>query len=268
MKDIKNANDYPILDGFYDSPCFLTPEKAFKNKYDFAKEYCKNNKITTLLLPFNRNLLKNIEDILPGAIEIAKVQAGEDFHPLYAYKNVLITVPFVGSPNAGCILEEISILGIKNVIATGSAGLLDENFDVSKFLVVDRAIRDEGSSYHYEKPSLYTYPSKTLTDVIENTFNKLGVQYEKGTTWTFDSFYRESKDRIALRKSQGATSVEMECATWCVVAKKLGMNFAQFLYFSDKVANNDWSKTFSDKNKKDEIRNQITMLCLEIAKNI
>lgn len=258
--------DIPILDGFYDSKCFLTAQKACGEKLAFAKEYIKEHNIKTALLVFNRALDQN-PDFLPERVKIGEMQAGEDLHGLYAYGNVVLTVPFVGNPNASGTMEELKFLGIKNVLCAGSAGLIDENFDEEKMLIIDRAIRDEGGSYHYAPAETYTYTDEKITNAIKKTFDDMGIPYEVGTTWTFDTFYKESEERIKLRKLQGAVAVEMECATFCVVARHLGLHFGQFLFFSDKVSGETWAMK-GTKEHRLGIKNKITLLCLEIAKNI
>lgn len=258
--------DIPILDGFFDSKCFLTPEKALGEKLAFAKQYIEEHNIKTAVLVFNRALDQN-PNFLPERVKIGEMQAGEDLHGLYAYDGALLTCAFVGNANSSGTIEELNYLGIKNVICAGSAGLLDENFDDEKMFVVDRAIRDDGGSYHYAPPAVYAYPDGSIVDAIKRTFESLGVEYEVGTTWTFDTFYKESEERIKKRVSQGAQCVEMECATYCTVAKCLGIKFGQFLFFSDKVSDNNWALKGTREHRLG-LKNKITLLCLEIAKNI
>ncbi len=256
----------PILDGFYDSKCYLTADKWVLDKNIKAKKYIKEHKIKTAILIFNRNLEKTPEKF-GQAVKIGEMQSGEDVHGLYVIDNILLTVPFVGNPNASATLEELKALGVKNIIAAGTAGLIDDNFDDEKFLVVNRAIRDEGGSYHYMQPSRYAYTNEDVTLKILEVFNEKKIPYELGTTWTFDSFFKESIARIEKRRSEGATAVEMECATWCVVAEKLGLKFGQFLFFSDKVAEEDWTRKGTTEDRLNA-KDQATLLCLEIAKRL
>lgn len=256
----------PILDGFYDSKCYLTADKWVLDKNKNAKKYIKEHKIKTAILIFNRNLEKTPEKF-GQAVKIGEMQSGEDVHGLYVIDNILLTVPFVGNPNASATLEELKALGVKNIIAAGTAGLIDDNFDDEKFLVVNRAIRDEGGSYHYMQPSRYAYTNEDITLKILEVFNEKKIPYELGTTWTFDSFFKESIARIEKRRSEGATAVEMECATWCVVAEKLGLKFGQFLFFSDKVAEEDWTRKGTTEDRLNA-KDQATLLCLEIAKRL
>ncbi|MGS0972413.1 MAG: nucleoside phosphorylase [Candidatus Izemoplasmataceae bacterium] len=182
--------------------------------------------------------------------------------PQYIYKDKLVlSYAPLGSAAAGGLLEELIALGIKRVIACGSSGLIGD-FDPKQFLLVSKAIRDEGLSYHYLEPSLYVDTSVSLNKMIKNALSKRNVLYDEGIAWTTDAFYRETKSRIALRKQQGAIAVEMECAGLCAVAKFRKIAFSQLLYFSDIVKQDGWSG-FSEDRK--SIKKQVNDLMLEIA---
>ena len=155
---------------------------------------------------------------------------------IYNYKNkFLIARTPLGGPAAVGLMEDLGFLGIKNFIAFGSAGKIDNNFDSTKFVLVDKAIRDEGTSYHYQKPSIYSETDKELTKYIQNYLDKNDLKYEIHTTWTTDAFFRETQKAIEKRIEQGAVCVEMECASWCACAKYRNYKFAQVLYFSDTI---------------------------------
>ena len=57
--------------------------------------------------------------------------------------------------------------------------------------------------------------------------------------------------------------MEMECATWCIVANYLGMEFGQFLYFSDAVTTNDWF--MRAKQERTSFKQLMTKLSYDIA---
>lgn len=51
-----------------------------------------------------------------------------------------------------------------------------------------------------------------------------------------------------MAKTLGAVSVEMECASWCAVAKCRNFKFSQLLYFSDLVKQDCWSRIIKKTN--------------------
>jgi len=92
----------------------------------------------------------------------------------------------IGAPAAVTNLEELIAFGVKRFISVGTAGALRKGVNIGDLMVCDRAIRDEGTSYHYLKPSKYAYPSKELTDGIRAALTAGGLEFFSGTTWTVD----------------------------------------------------------------------------------
>ena len=44
-------------------------------------------------------------------------------------------------------------MGINKLVIFGTCGVLDKNIKDLSIIVPNKAIRDEGTSYHYKKPS-------------------------------------------------------------------------------------------------------------------
>jgi len=180
----------------------------------------------------------------------------------YVYDDqiVLAFSPLGGAAAAG-LIEELRAFGVNRIIACGSSGLIGE-FDASKFLLVNKAIRDEGTSYHYLEASLYVETDPVFTKQIELELKHHKLTYGEGIAWTTDGFYRETKAKINLRKTQGAVAVEMECASMAAVCKYYQMPFAQILYFSDIVKQEGWSGFRTDRHAVKEI---ISNIVIDIA---
>lgn len=183
----------------------------------------------------------------------------------YIYKDsIVLAYAPLGSAAASGLLEELIALGVKKAIAVGSSGLVGD-FDTKKVLLVSKAIRDEGLSYHYLEPSLYVDTDNDLNDLIKKHLTEKGVVFEEGITWTTDAFYRETKSRIDIRKQEGAISVEMECAGLAAVSKFRGTQFSQMLYFSDIVNQEVWSGFITDWRT---LKNTMNKLAIDIAMNL
>ena len=60
----------------------------------------------------------------------------------------------IGAPAAAQIMDSLVSCGCKKVIAVGSCGVLDE-IPENAFIVPVKALRDEGTSYHYLPASRY-----------------------------------------------------------------------------------------------------------------
>ena len=153
---------------------------------------------------------------------------------------------------------------IKKTIACGSSGLIGD-FDPKNVLLVSKAIRDEGLSYHYLEPSLYVETDVELNQLVEQELSKEGIVFEEGVTWTTDAFYRETKSRIEIRKQEGAVAVEMECAGLAAVSKFRKTQFSQVLYFSDIVNQEVWSGFLIERRN---IKDVINKIVVDIAMSI
>ncbi len=72
-------------------------------------------------------------------------------------------------------------------------------------------MRDEGTSYHYAAPSRFMEINKRARKAIEKTILEHGMKYQEVITWSTDGFFRETKEKVAYRKAEGCSVVEMEC---------------------------------------------------------
>lgn len=138
-------------------------------------------------------------------------------------------------------------------------GVLDKTISVGQILVVEGAIRDEGFSYQYIKPSRYIYIDSKVVVKITSYLDKKSVSYIKGLVWTTDAIFRETKDRVALRKAEGAKIVEMEQAGCIAVSQFRGFDYGALIYGGDDVSTDVWDKR--DWRSREGIRYDLIMLC-------
>jgi uridine phosphorylase len=165
-------------------------------------------------------------------------------HPLYEvdYLGRKITVfhPGVGAPLAIALLEGVIALGCNKFIACGGAGVLNKEIAVGHIIVPNSAIRDEGTSFHYIEPSREVNANKKGVQAIEKVLTKHKCKYVVGKTWTTDAFYRETPEKVKLRKQEGCLTVEMEASAFFAVSQFRKVTFAQLLYGGDDVSCEEW----------------------------
>lgn len=142
----------------------------------------------------------------------------------------------IGAAPAAQVLDTLVSCGCKKIIATGSCGVLAD-IPENAFLVPTRALRAEGTSYHYLPASRYIELDSEPVSVIESCFEKHGLPFVPCTTWTTDGFFRETKDMVQYRLKEGCSVVEMECAALAACCRKRGAQFGQFLFTADSLAN-------------------------------
>ena len=253
--------DFFNEEGLINKETYLKGNEAAFARANKIKEYC----IDTALFIFHK------EDIA-GTLDTSKLEEfyifcnGSNKNPCYIYdKKFVIALSPLGGPAAGGLMEELGFVGIKNFFACGSAGQINHTVDSSAFVLLEKAIRCEGTSYRYLPASLYAETDKELTDFVAQYLDKKCYKYNRGITWTTDSFYRETMAELNLRKSQGAVSVEMEAASWAAIAKFKGFKFAQLLYFSDAVKQ-DWQWHANKGNLKQMVISLMIDCVLEFTK--
>lgn len=141
----------------------------------------------------------------------------------------------LGAPAATQLLEFLMAYGARKIIATGSCGVLTEQAE-NEFLVVQRALRDEGTSFHYlpaaDSVALDAAFAKQVKAAIENQGNAAKFV----STWTTDAFFRETAAKVAARIQAGYTVVEMECAALAACAQFRQAQFGQILFTGDSLA--------------------------------
>lgn len=142
----------------------------------------------------------------------------------------------VGAAPAAQLMDWLIAHGVEKIISAGSCGVLEE-FDEGIFLVPDKALRDEGTSYHYAPASRYIQINENARNAIKETVLEHKMKYREVTTWSTDGFFRETKEKVAYRKSEGCAVVEMECAALAACAAFRGATWGMILYTADSLAN-------------------------------
>jgi uridine phosphorylase len=179
-----------------------------------------------------------------GARRATQLYSEHGVHPIFEIahrgERVAFFQPGVGAPLAALFLEEAIDYGCRALIACGGAGALDAGLAVGHPVVVSSAVRDEGTSYHYLAPSRVVETASAVVSAIENVLSRSGVPFTTGTTWTTDAVYRETSDKVALRREEGCITVEMEAAALLAVARFRSVTFGQLLYAGDSLAGESW----------------------------
>ena len=146
-----------------------------------------------------------------------------------------VQVP-LGGAGAVQIMEQMIAGGSRKFIAAGCCGAL-ENGTEGDLFIPTAALRQEGTSYHYLPPSREVELSEQAIIAIEKILIKQKLPYRKCKSWTTDGFYRETKEMVLYRKSEGYSVVEMECASMAACAKMRNVIFGQLLFTADSLAN-------------------------------
>jgi uridine phosphorylase len=144
----------------------------------------------------------------------------------------------VGAPLAVLVAEQLFASGCQLLISVTSAGQIADNGPTPYFVLIDRALRDEGTSYHYLPAGKFAEASniKLLADVDKALSRLPGVVVHRGATWTTDAPYRETEAAIARARVAGAFAVEMEAAALYAFAKATNRSVICFAHVTNTMA--------------------------------
>lgn len=118
----------------------------------------------------------------------------------------------VGAPFAVLLAEEMFVSGCRFLISMTSAGQIAPQGELPYFVVIDRALRDEGTSYHYLPPGDFAEADAALVALATDALRAVGPTVHRGASWTTDAPFRETAAAIERARSRDILAVEMEAA--------------------------------------------------------
>ncbi|MDP4095006.1 MAG: nucleoside phosphorylase [Bacillota bacterium] len=230
-----NSENYPILEFDDTYQALIEASNLFELREGF--EYC--------VITFFRDVVEKMH--AEGKLkEVAYLNSETIDIPIYETeyngKKIHVTLGYAGAAGSASFLEELIAFGFKRFIVCGGAGVLQKDIAVGHLIIPTSAVRDEGVSYHYIKPSREIECNQEAVKVIENVLQNHNIKYIKAKTWTTDAFYRETREKVNLRKSEGCVTVEMEAAAFFAVSKFRNVSLGQILYGGDDLSGIEWDE--------------------------
>jgi uridine phosphorylase len=129
----------------------------------------------------------------------------------------------VGAPFAVLVAEELVASGCRFLLSVTSAGQIVPAGQPPYFVIIERALRDEGTSYHYAAPSDYGEADPHLVAMAVAALEAKSLHAVVGSTWTTDAPFRETAQAIDSARSRGLLAVEMEAAALYAFARVAGV---------------------------------------------
>ncbi len=142
---------------------------------------------------------------------------------------VSVTSTGIGAPSAAIAIEELIAVGADTFIRIGTAGMIQDYFDLNDCIIATGAVRDEGTTRQYIP---LQYPAVADVDIV-HALRKAAKTCKKtahvGIIQSKDSFYGETepelcpnefmlKDEWQNWKRGNVLASEMEAAALFVVA--------------------------------------------------
>jgi hypothetical protein len=116
----------------------------------------------------------------------------------------------VGGSFSVLVAEQLFVSGCELLISIASAGQVLPVDRPPYHVLIERALRDEGTSYHYLPPSEFVSTDPLLLQTADAAFRRVARHVHRGTSWTTDAPFRETAEAVDRRRRQGILTVEME----------------------------------------------------------
>lgn len=242
MKD-DSGEEVPLLSGTFTNDAVLNPS-------DFLDYLNKRHGRTPSKLPqycilaFFHELYDHVKEVYDPQVMYIASKENPMFDPIHVFRYKDISVahvfPGIGAPNAGAMLELMIAMGGEYFAFIGGVGVLSAEIGRGEILVPNKALRDEGMSFHYQEPSRYSYPSALVLDSTRKSLQKKKVPFREGGTWTTDAYFRETQEKVKAFRDEGCLSVEMEASALFSIAAFRKKHIGGLFKAGDCVAGEEW----------------------------
>lgn len=145
----------------------------------------------------------------------------------------------VGASFAVLVAEELFASGCKLLISITSSGQLVPVRPPPYVVLIEQALRDEGTSYHYLPPAPYSAAPEGLLKALDGAFDDLEVPVLRGATWTTDAPFRETEPAIHSMRQRGLLAVEMEASALYAFARARDKPVVCFAHVTNQMGQID-----------------------------
>jgi uridine phosphorylase len=141
----------------------------------------------------------------------------------------------VGSSFSVLVAEQLFASGCSLVLSLASAGQIADDGPPPYYILIERALRDEGTSHHYLPAARYAECDPGLFALAKRTLRRTGLPIRSGATWTTDAPFRETAETVISRRNEGVLAVEMEAAALYAFAKARGIDVLCLAHVSNQL---------------------------------
>lgn len=197
----------------------------------------------TVILPLIPELEQRLLRVLGAPTPHPHTIQRQTLHNPEGYPFSTIASP-MGAPMAVMLLEQLIALGARRFLYVGFCGALAPPYRIGDGFIPIRAVREEGTSYHYLPPEVEPASSSHLNALLHTHAAQLTLNVRQGPIWTTDAPYRETDHKIRQFQEAGIHAVDMEMAALFAVAHYRGCEVAALLLVSDECYHPTWKPGF------------------------
>lgn len=145
----------------------------------------------------------------------------------------------VGASFAVLVAEQLFATGCEFLVSVTSSGQIVSKEDPPYFVLIERALRDEGTSHHYRSSSRYAVLNGGLRGPVKDACETVSRPVYTGATWTTDAPFRETEAAIERARSEGILAVEMEAAALYTFAEVRDRPVVCFAHVTNQMGQNE-----------------------------
>jgi len=138
-----------------------------------------------------------------------------------------------------------------DALKVGLSGGLQTFLQPGDIVVVTKAIRDEGTSYHYFSQEVEVESSSQLRENLVKCLEENKVRHFVGPVWSTDGAYRETRGKFRKFRDCGVLAVDMETSAIFAIAKYRNVQAASAQVISDVLTENGWLQAFGHQSVRD-----------------
>lgn len=183
-----------------------------------------------VLLPGDPKRVDRVKEFLTDTKELAYNREYRSMLGHYKGIPILVTSTGIGGPSAGIAIEELSNIGLSHFIRIGSGGALQESMKLGDLIIATGAVRDEGTTQVFVKPSFPAIGDHELVSTLKDTAMKQDIPSHLGVVRSHDSFYTDHEEQTDQYWSEkGILAADMETAALFVLGALKGLKTASIL---------------------------------------
>lgn len=145
-----------------------------------------------VLLPGDPQRLDRIAECLEDVKELAYNREYRSLRGVYKGVPVMAVSTGIGGASAAIAVEELVRIGVRNMIRIGSCGALQKGIRLGDLILVNGAVRDDGTSVTYVDSIYPAIPDTELLAACMMSAEELGAKFHVGIARSHDSLDRKS----------------------------------------------------------------------------
>ena len=240
MTDSSDSDASPLLETKeFDEPSVFTPGALLENARR-QKDLPDRSVPDICLLDPDGDIVRQ----LTASGETRKDESWPGYHTeLYRFERngeeFGIVGCAVGASFAVLVAEQLFAAGCRFLVSMTSSGQIVPKDDPPYFVLIERALRDEGTSHHYRTTSRYATLGDEIITPVEAACETVSRPVYTGATWTTDAPFRETETAIERARSEGILAVEMEAAALYTFAEARELPVVCFAHVTNQMGQSE-----------------------------